>query len=482
MRLRLASSLIIYAMGSALAAQQPASAGSTAAGAAAALQYVGRWNGTLVAGPTRFRMALVISDSSGRLQGTMLAVDQAGVKAPALVSTSSDTLRFSVEESHITYIGVLAPTRDSVVGTFRQNGAAIPLTLTRSAADVQPDRPQTPQPPFPYRTEDIEVQSAPGVRLAGTLVVPAGPGPFAAVVLVAGSGRMDRDETILDHRPLLVIADYLARHGIASIRYDDRGVGKSTGSFENATTAAFADDAEAAVRYLQRTQGIASNRVGILGHSEGGLVGPMVAARNNAVAFLVLMAGPGLRGDSVAFMQMRLLAKLTGASGDLADRQIKNRRRLAEAIADARDSVDAVRRLAQAKSDMLQEFPETERAAAGQRVDQASVELLSPWMRYFLHYDPRTALRQVHVPVLAMGGALDVQVPAEPNLTEIDAALRTAGNRNYQIVQFPGLNHLFQTATTGSPTEYATIRETIAPAVLDTIASFVNRRFETRAP
>jgi hypothetical protein len=426
-------------------------------------------------------MALVIADSSGRLQGTMLAVDQPGVQAAAVASAVGDTLRFTIEESHIAYAGVLAPTRDSIVGTFRQNGAAFPLTLRRGSV-APADRPQTPKPPFPYTSEDIEIQSSPGVRLAGTLVTPAGSGPFPAVVLVAGSGRMDRDETLLDHRPLLVIADYLARQGIASIRYDDRGVGKSSGSFENATSADFADDAEAALRYLQRTKGIAANHVGILGHSEGGLVGPMVAARNKAVAFVVLMAGPGLRGDSIALMQMRLLATLGGVPPDLVDRQVKNRRRLAEAIADARDSADAVTRLARAKSEMLQDFPEAERIAAGQRVGQASGELLSPWMRYFLHYDPREALRRVHVPVLAMGGSLDMQVPADPNLKEIDNALRAARNRDYQIVRLPGLNHLFQTATTGSPTEYATIREAVAPAALDTIANFVNRHFRTQLP
>ena len=482
MRLRLASFLIVCPIGAALAAQQPASAGKGSTDSATVSHYLGRWDGTIVAGSTRFRMALVITDSSGRLQGTMLAVDQDGVKAPAVVNASGDTLRFTIEESHIAYAGALAPTRDSIIGIFRQNGAAIPLTLTHGGGDAEPDRPQTPKPPFPYHTEDVEIESAPEVRLAGTLVMPTGAGPFPAVVLVAGSGRMDRDETILDHRPLLVIADYLVRHGIASIRYDDRGVGKSSGSFENATTADFADDAEAALRYLQRTQGIAANRVGILGHSEGGLVGPMVAARNKQVAFVVLMAGPGLRGDSVALMQMRLLAQLAGVSPEVADRQIKNRRLLAEAIAGARDSADAVRRLARAKSDMLREFPEAEREAAAQRVDQASGALLSPWMRYFLHYDPRPALRQVRVPVLAMGGSLDMQVPPEPNLTEIDAALRAAGNRDYAIVRLPMLNHLFQTATTGSPAEYATIRETVAPAVLDSIANFVNRRFGARVP
>jgi pimeloyl-ACP methyl ester carboxylesterase len=314
------------------------------------------------------------------------------------------------------------------------------------------------------------------VRLAGTVVIPEGPGPFPAVVFVTGSGPQDRDEALMGHRPFLVIADYLARHGIASLRYDDRGFAKSTGTFETATSADFAADAEAALHFLQGVPGIARDRVGILGHSEGGLIGPMVAARTRDVAFLVLMAGPGMPGDSLSLLQLRRLASSSTPSAQV-DAQVDNNRRLFHAVSGARDSADAVARVLAVGQEIIGALPENQRAAAASRLDQTIPKLVNPWMRYFLRYDSRTALRNVHVPVLALGGTLDTQVPAKENLSGIDAALKAAGNRDYRIAEVPNLNHLFQTATNGSPSEYATIEETISPQVLDLIASWINQRF-----
>jgi pimeloyl-ACP methyl ester carboxylesterase len=456
-------------------AQQPAQSNS-----ARLTRWVGTWQGTLAAGQG-VRLALTIrQDSTGALNGLMKNVDQVGVEAIAVIDVIGDTLRFAIAGEHITYVGVVNAPGDSVRGTFTQ-GVSLPLTFTHSslptATAAAKAHPQDPRPPYPYRTEDVSIPSAEGVRLAGTVIMPQGVGPFPAVVFVTGSGAQDRDETTLGHHPFLVIADYLARHGIASLRYDDRGYAKSTGNFDAATSADFADDAQAAVRFLRGMAGIARDRVGIVGHSEGGLIGPMVAARTRDVAFLVLLAGPGLRGDSLTPLQLRRMAAAGGEAPAQIEARVAINGALLHAVVGSKDSADAVAKLGVIKQQIIAQLPEAQRALTAARLDQAVPTLTGPWMRFFLRYDPRPALEKVHVPVLALGGSLDTQVPAKENLAEIDTALRNGGNRDYRIVELPKLNHLFQTATTGAPSEYATIDETISPQVLDLVTSWINARF-----
>jgi pimeloyl-ACP methyl ester carboxylesterase len=440
---------------------------------------IGTWQGTITSGAFRQRIGFVVSrESTGALRGTLKSLDQGNVEAPAFVAVGGDTLLFTIATEHISYSGIMTSAGDSVRGTFTQGGNSFPLTFGRSTGvSALTTRPQDPKPPFPYHTAEVTVPSVGQVRLAGTVLMPEGEGPFPAVVLVTGSGPQDRDEALMSHRPFLVIADYLARHGIASLRYDDRGFAKSTGSFVTATSADFAADAEAALRFLQHVPGIARDRVGILGHSEGGLIGPMIAARTHDVAFLVLMAGPGMPGDSLNLLQLRRLMQTTGAPTARIDAMVDNNRRMLRAVAGARDSADAVARVMAVKQEILAALPEDQRAAAASRFERAIPQLVAPWMRYFLTYDPRVALRNVHVPVLALGGTLDLQVPARENLSGIDTALKAAGNTDYRVVALPNLNHLFQTATTGSPAEYAQIEETVAPAALELIASWINQRF-----
>lgn len=432
-------------------------------------RWVGTWSGTLVAGPTSIRLALTIRpDSAGVLVGLMRS--QTGAQAPVVIDARGDTLRFTVSAEHISYVGVASVPGDSLRGTFTQGSASVPLALGYSESFAETSRPQNPKPPFPYRTTDVSIPSVAGVQLAGTVIIPDGNGTFPAVVFVTGSGPQDRDEAIMGHRPFLVIADYLARHGIASLRYDDRGYRKSTGVFETATTADFADDAQAAVRFLRGVPGIAADRVGIVGHSEGGVVGPMVAARTRDVAFLVLLAGTGIRGDSVSFLQMRQIAGQSEA-------QVAMVRPLFRAVAESKDSADAVARLGTATQQILSSLPEAQRSIVATQLARTSTTLLAPWMRYFVRYDPSDALRNVHVPVLALDGSRDVQVSPKENLAAIDTALRQAGNRDVRVVELQGLNHLFQPARTGSVAEYASIEETISPQALELIVAWINDRF-----
>lgn len=442
----------------------------------AADRAAGVWAGALSVGAMRMRLQLTIRrDSTGALAGIMKAIDQGGREIPAIVEAHGDSLSFAIPSQRVTYSGIMSAAGDSIRGTFVQ-GQALPLTFVRSDAAASAGQGQEPSTPFPYQTRDVTFESAPGVRLAGTIDVPPGTGPFPTVIFVTGSGPQDRDEAIMGHRPFLVIADYLARHGIASLRYDDRGTAQSTGNFEASTSADFAADAEAAVRFVQGIPHLAST-VGILGHSEGGLIGPMVAARTRDVGFLVLLAGPGVPGDSLSLLQMIAQGRARGAPAARLDDAVRVNRMLFTAVRSARDSADAAARIAAAKITLLAQLPEDKRDAASRQIDQTTARLLSPWMRFFLKYDPRSALRQIRIPVLALDGSLDTQVPAQQDLEGINGALQAAGNRDYRVVELPGLNHLFQNAKTGLAAEYGAIEETISPPVLELIATWINQRF-----
>ena len=447
-----------------------------ASGAAAqpGARLAGNWNGTLSAGAMKLRLGLAIErGANGALSGTLVSVDQGGARVPASVLPHGDTA-VTVEAGGVAIRGRLSANGDTLTGAFEQGSAKIPLTLVRGAAvAAAPARPQEPKRPFPYREEEVSFASVPGVRIAGTLTLPQGNGPFPAAVLITGSGQQDRDESLMGHKPFLVLSDYLTRRGIAVLRMDDRGEGGSTGNFAASTTADFANDVEAAVRFLAARPEVARNKVGLIGHSEGGVIAPIVATRSPGVAYVVMLAGTGIRGDSLLRLQGAAILRSSGASEEMVKRQGEAQARIFAAALQGRDSADVARRLRASLT------PE-ERAAGATSPDSLPPPvrpLLTPWFRYFLGYDPRPALQRLKVPTLALNGALDVQVPAKENLGAIDAALRRAGNRDYRVMELPGLNHLFQTARTGGPAEYATIEETMAPAALEAIASWIVQRF-----
>lgn len=447
---------------------------------ATAERFVGNWVGALAMPTAKLRLALTITrDSAGNLTGVMTSLDQGNAAIPGRVTLKGDTLVFAMPAAQASFTAVITAAKDSLHGSFVQ-GMSLPLDMSRGAAPVAVIRPQEPKPPFPYRAQDVNFASVPGVQLAGTILLPAGDGPFPAVVFVTGSGPQNRDEELLGHKPFLVIADYLARHGIASLRYDDRGTAKSTGSFANGTSADFADDAEAAVRFLRTQPGIARDRVGIVGHSEGGAIAPMVAARSRDVAFIVLLSGPGIPGDSILLLQQALIAGVSGVPPAMVKRTGDVNARLFDVIKSSRDSTEAAARLTEVAKQIVVSLPGDEQSLGASQLEGAKAQLLSPWMRYFIRYDPRPTLRKVHVPVLALGGTLDLQVPYKENLSAIETALKAAGNKDVRIVSMPGLNHLFQTATTGGPAEYAVISETFSPAALDLIGTWINERFAKR--
>ncbi len=332
----------------------------------------------------------------------------------------------------------------------------------KNTSELELKRPQNPVKPYPYRDEDVAYDNkVQNVTLAATLTLPQGTGPFPAVVLITGSGPQDRDESLLGHKPFLVLSDYLTRHGIAVLRADDRGVGKSTGIFSKATTADFATDTEAGIAYLKTRKEIDPRKIGLIGHSEGGVIAPMIAARNKDVAFIVMMAGTGVPGDQIIPAQSEAIEVASGKDPAEAAKNAANEKEMLKLVETEKDQAVLEKEL---KEKMKGDTPE---AQIGAQIAQ----LTSPWFRYFLTYDPAVALRHVNCPVLALNGSLDKQVLPSQNLPPIRQAL--AGNKRAEIDELPGLNHLFQTAKTGSPAEYAAIEETIAPVALDKMATWI---------
>jgi hypothetical protein len=348
-------------------------------------------------------------------------------------------------------------------------------------------RPQEPKPPYPYDEQEVVYQNKKdGVQLAGTLTLPRSKGPFPAVLLITGSGPQDRNETVIDHKPFLVLADHLTRLGIAVLRVDDRGVGKSTGRFSEATSEDFAADALAGVEYLKTRKEVAPRGIGLIGHSEGGLIAPLVAAASTDVAFIVMMAGPGLTGEQILYRQTLLISKAAGMSDDLIAQNRAAQEHIFAILKQEKDNVVAERRIseeagafrevaAKARAEATEEQKKTIDMIAAAIESQAKL-VVSPWFRFFLTYDPRSALMKVRCPVLAINGEKDLQVPAKENLAAIRLALETGGNKDYTVLALPNLNHLFQTSRTGAISEYAQIEETISPAAMDTISKWILRR------
>ncbi len=335
-------------------------------------------------------------------------------------------------------------------------------------------RPQTPAKPYPYREEQVRYRnSVSGLLLAGTLTLPEGEGRFPAAVLITGSGQQDRDETVMGHKPFWVLADHLTRKGIAVLRTDDRGVGGSeAGDLDLATSADFATDVNAALAFLRAHEYIAGDHVGLIGHSEGGMIAAMVAGDDEAVDWVVLLAAPGVDGEAVLAAQNRLIGAAMGYSPQELDKAAALNKQVYEAV---KAEADVVKRRARIRPLIAAALEPV--GVPPQAVDAQVRAVSSAWFRFFLTYDPVPALHKLKCPVLALNGELDMQVPPAENLAGIRAAL--AGSPQAQVRELPGLNHLFQHATTGAPTEYQQIRETFAPSVLEMISTWIHEQSDT---
>ena len=440
---------------------------SKAAKPANASDIDGAWMGSLDTGGINLRVAFHIINTADGLTATMDSLDQGMIGLPTTsVTREGSSLRIEVEKIHGAFDGLISADLSSIDGKWSQGGGTLPLLLKRvkDRAELELKRPQNPVKPYPYREEEVAYDNqGENVTLAATLTIPQGKGPFPAVVLITGSGPQDRDESLLGHKPFLVLSDYLTRHGIAVLRADNRGTAKSSGVFATATTADFATDTEAGIAYLKTRKEVDPHRIGLIGHSEGGLIAPMIAARSKEVAFLVMMAGTGVPGDQILVAQGEAIEIANGKSPDEAAQGAVKRRAMFALVETEKDEAVLETKL---KEMMAGEVPEAQ-------MEMQIRQITSPWLRYFLTYDPAMALRKLTCPVLAINGALDTQVPPKLNLPAIRKALVESGNQHFEVDELAGLNHLFQTAKTGSPTEYAQIEETISTVALDKMGIWI---------
>lgn len=437
------------------------------------------WIGKLSYGTQELTLVLhVYNLSPDSLTATVDSPDQgaAGIQVTEIRMTP-DSLAFGISKLRAVYGGKFNASKDTLSGTFTQAGYKLPLTLAATEHEYKLNRPQEPRPPYLYNSDEVTVKNTTaGVDLAGTLTYPTGRGPFPAIVLVTGSGPEDRDEQIFGHKPFLVLADHLTRAGFAVLRYDDRGVGRSTGDYSTATTFDFADDATAAFEFLKRRSDIDTSHIGILGHSEGGLIAEIIAARRTDIGFIVLLAGTALKGEEILRLQSGLISRANGIPED----QIAANLKISDQIYSILKKNDNNDKAAVKIRKALEDFEKKEGQGNPNSIPEARIEsqirtVTSPWFRTFLTLDPMTYIQKIACPVLALFGEMDLQVPPAENMKALETGLLMAGNDRYTIDFVPGVNHLFQTATTGSPEEYGRIEETLSPIVLEMITSWLKQ-------
>ncbi len=417
----------------------------------------GNWLGTLSAGGQKLRLALQIEDGGGAI----ISLDQGSAKLP-IQKLDVNGRAVKIDVGIASFEGTLDSAGRQITGTFTQGGTSFPLDFQRVDKIEEVKRPQNPVRPYPYAEEEVSFKGGGGVLLAGTLTYPKSGAPFAAVLLLTGSGPQDRDEAIMGHRPFLVLSDYLTRLGFAVLRADDRGMGKSLGVFSDATYADKVADAIAGVELLKGRTEIDPRRIGLLGHSEGGVIAPLAANQSKDVAFVVMMAGPGVRGDQLMKQQGIDIVRANGGDESAVHQQVEIQSKMFQIVREEKDSAVAEKRILE----LLGAMPGAEMQA------KAAV---SPTVRELIAYDPAPVLRNLACPVLAIDGTLDLQVSAKQNLPAIAAALAESKSGNWAVANLPGLNHLFQTAKTGNVPEYSTIEETISPLALRTIGEWLQR-------
>jgi uncharacterized protein len=431
----------------------------------------GLWQGAVETHGMRLRFQLHIShDTEGSLIAALDSLDQGVSGLPANHVTLKDPIfHFEIPSVAGVYEGTLNAAKNTIAGKWSQTSADnLPLDFKRSDHTLELRRPQTPVRPFPYLEEEVKFPGAgEGIALAGTLTLPKGEGPFPAVLLIAGSGPQDRDESLASHRPFLLIADSLTRKGIAVLRYDKRGVGKSTGNLDAATTMDLAADAKAALVFLKSRKEIDGSRIGLIGHSEGAIIAPYLAGHSSDVKWLVLLAGPATTGEQTLLNQSELIGRAGGLSDDQLDASLEFDQAAYALVRKEKDpNALAEKLVALVKESGLD-------AALPPAALETQLRMLaSPWFRFFLDYDPLPNLKTVHCPVLALYGQKDLQVAAKANLPLLQKAFHDSVNTQVETRELPDLNHLFQHAYTGTPAEYAAIEETFSPEALALIVDW----------
>ncbi len=441
----------------------------------------GAWNGSLTIGPQTLRITVRFTTSETGLRAT-IDIPQQGATGVQLQNVSYDDSRVYMELPAGPGLAVFDGRQvgDSIGGAFTQAGLGGTFFLKRSSQAAA--MAEEPPEPLPYAEEEVTFHNA-GITLAGTLTLPESGAPHPAVVMITGSGPQNRDEELFGFKPFHLIADHLTRNGIAVLRFDDRGVGGSTGSVSEATTEDFARDVLAAVDFLKNRSDIDPERIGLIGHSEGGIVAPLASSMSDDVAFMVLMAGTSVSGAEILIEQGALIMRASGATEADMEKQIAFQKRTFEAIRSGDGWDELAADLETRLRESIAEMPDSQRNAITDvdayidaQIQAQLTALQTPWLRYFLDYDPAVTLRTIDTPILALFGELDLQVPPAQNRGPLEQALRDGNHPDYTVRVLPRANHLFITATTGSPTEYATLEKVFVPEFLPLITEWILER------
>jgi pimeloyl-ACP methyl ester carboxylesterase len=433
----------------------------------------GTWQGAIETGNMRMRLQLHLShDEKGQLTAAVDSLDQGIQGIPAShVTERAGQVKFELPAFGAEYNGAVSASKNEITGHWNQNGNLETLDFRRSDKILELRRPQNPAKPYPYKEEEVSFAAGDGrLTLAATLTLPQGAGPFPAALLVGGSGPNDRDETIAGHKPFLVLADSLTKRGIAVLRYDKRGIAKSTGNYADATMENFTQDAQAAFGYLKSRKEVDLKRLGIIGHSEGGILGALVATRSNDLNWMVLLATPATTGERTLLRQSELIARAGGLAEEQITRSLEFDRKAYAAVREEKDAAALERRLRTL----------VDQSGLGAAMPPAALQaqirmMSSPWFREFLDYDPAPALEKLKCPVLALSGDRDLQVDSTENVPLLRKAYESSGNKDFMVVEIEGVNHLFQKAQSGSPALYGAIEETIAPEILTAVGNWVSK-------
>jgi pimeloyl-ACP methyl ester carboxylesterase len=426
-----------------------------------------------------FRISL---DSTGKYQATVESPDQGSVAIKAnLVELRDDSVFIGISQFNANYSGKIIG--DSINGRFIQ-GMGFPLSLKKVNKASVKIRPQTPVPPFPYISEDLEYYNeSKTIKFGATITIPKGNGTFPAVLLLTGSGQQNRDEEMMGHKPFAVLADHLTRNGFIVLRVDDRGIGKTTGSVINATTADFADDAITSIDLLAKRKEVDKKKIGLIGHSEGGIIAQMLAAEKKDIRFIVMLAAPGIPITKLMEEQNDTILAKAGLSAAYRGTYINLYNDIIKTILTS-DTSSAVGKVRTVVNDWIEKTEKNIVIATTGIRDEASKETFirqfvsqagSPWFRYFLAYDPSENLKKISADVLAVNGNKDIQVISRSNLAAIDSILKKGKATNFEVKELEGLNHLFQECKSCTVSEYNQLDQTISTTVLNMITTWMKK-------
>lgn len=418
------------------------------------------------------RLQLIFERTGDSLKGKMKSPDatEDPIDMDSIYATD-DSLKFSINKISLVYTGAWSARNGRYEGYFEQLGNRAELNFSRreiKEGELPVERPQEPQPPFAYDVEEVKfVNTVDKVLLTGTLTKPGIKGTFPAIVMISGKGQQDRDGERFGHKPFAVIADYFAKHGMAVLRFDDRGTGTSTGNYDSSSIYNFAEDVRAAVRFLRQRKDVDSNAIGLLGNDQGGIEGQIVAAGDDKIAFLILMATSGVNGQSA------YLAKAVHFFPPDKKEAVTSFKQYLNVLATEKDTVVRKKKAYTALTSLFRQFIDTTKEVPQESLDQAYYEDTRPEVISALQYDPAVYLRKIKCPVLAINGDKDIEVESAPNLKGIENGLVKGGNQTVTLRTFPGLNHLFQRCNSCTLQEYGTLDETINPAVLEFMTRWI---------